>query len=39
MAIEQDAFLAACFRTLPGKPEVDFDKVAEETGMSVGGAR
>ena len=39
MAIEQDAFLAVCFRNLASKPDVDFEKVAEETGMSLGGAR
>ncbi|KAK5083139.1 hypothetical protein LTR05_007022 [Lithohypha guttulata] len=37
--LESDAFFAACFRNLKEKPNVDFDKVAEETGMSVGGSK
>lgn len=39
MAIEADAFLAACFRSTKEKIDVDFEKVAVETGMSAGGAR
>lgn len=36
---DNDDFLGHCFRNLKEKPQVDFDKVAEKTGMSVGGAK
>lgn len=36
---ENDVFLAICFRNLKEKPLVDFDKVASESGMSLGGAK
>lgn len=37
--IDNEAFLACCFRNLREKPKVDFDAVAKETAMSLGGAQ
>jgi hypothetical protein len=36
---DNDEFLATCFRNLKEKPQVDFDGVSKESGMSVGGAK
>ena len=37
--MEKDAFLAVCLCNVKEKPDIDFNKVAEQTGMSVGGAK
>lgn len=34
-----DAFIAACFRALKERPQVDWSRVAKETGMSDRGAQ
>lgn len=39
MAVDQDAFLACCIKNCKEKPIIDFEEVAKETGMSVGGAK
>lgn len=37
--LDKDVFLATCFRNLKEKPQVNFEAVAAEAGMSVGGAQ
>jgi hypothetical protein len=34
----EEVFLATCFKHAKTKPEVDFARVANELGMSAGGA-
>lgn len=34
-----DEFLAVCFKNLKEKPAVDFNAVARDLGLSVGGAQ
>jgi len=35
---DKESFLAACFMSI-AEPKVDFEQVAKDTGMSIGGAK